>query len=133
MSKNDTLKIYYLTKNSKVFSESLSRKAPIEGDLQKQFVEICLPEEPIDLRIRFGDNSKRKEFKILSFLLENHDNQIFIQKENMVHNYFVGNKSVKYNKQTNTYFFTDATSDNITPFLSARKVLKERLKKRLNP
>ena len=129
--KNDTLKVYYLAKNSKVFSESLSIKTPIQGDFHKQFIEICLPEEPKDLRISFSKNSINKELKVFSVLFENNDNQFFIKGEEFKF-YFIGNKFMMYDKLSKTYKFKPTNNGSQEPFIRARNDMKDRLLKRLS-
>lgn len=130
MTYNDSISLEYKTANN-AKPEALSQL--ILANPEAQFVEFCLKNEPIDLSIVFGSEPKAFEFKILSFLLENQENQMFIQKEEMVFNYFVGSKNLAFDKQTNTYYFNKIDKYNSTLSLKAREPLKSRLKKRLKP
>lgn len=127
---NDTIRLEYKTSNSskpEVLSQ-LILAAP-----EAQFIEFCMSNEPIDLSVVFGSEPKIFEFKILSFLLENQKNQMFIQNEEMVFNYFLGTKNLPFNKQTSTYYFNKIDKYDSPPSLKAREPLKSRLRKKLKP
>lgn len=125
-TENITVSIEYSTKNSNLQTS----KKIINSRFDDNFIEFCLPEEPLDLQIRFLGVSKNQNLEVLSVLLENKDNQMFIQQNNRFHQYFIENKSIKYIKDSDSYNFLE-TKEGIEPVFSAREILKSRLQKRL--
>lgn len=122
MSHNDNLELTYINKNKEKFK--------VKGSSKNQFIEFCMNEEPTDLQFNFNKNTKDKNITIKSILLENIENQMFINK-NEVHLYFKGNKAFRYNQNQNNYTLIKDQNENIEPSLVSRGSMKIRLKKRL--
>lgn len=122
MSQKESLELVYTNKKKE--------KQKVQGVANKKFIEFCLNEEPLELQFVFNESRANKEIKIKSLLLENNDNQMFIE-EDMFYLYFVNNKYIKYNKKQNSYRISHDKTTLIKPTLSSRNSLKKRLKKRL--
>lgn len=122
MQQKKTIELFFTDKNNK----TQRAKAITDGD----FVEFCLNAEPIDIQFTFKGNLKKEKLFIKSLLLENKDNQMFIEK-NMIHSYFIPNKGMRYNNEEYSYSFLQGTPIQLKPTLSSRKSLISRLKKRL--
>lgn len=119
----ENIELKYSTKHSEI--QSLTQS--IIGGVENQFYEFCLEEEPVDLKFILKGNFKNKEFYILSLLLENQGHQMFIQNNELFYSYFVASKNIVYDKQKKVYKIME--SNDLT--FKARKVLRTRLKKRL--
>ncbi|MCX7551339.1 hypothetical protein [Xanthomarina sp. F2636L] len=122
MSHRELLELEYTDKNNE--------KHRVKGNIKGRFVEFCLNKEPLELQFVFQKYKKSEKVTIESLLLENDDNQMFIEKK-MFYSYFNSNKSIKYNKEENSYSLLDDSPNHISPILISRKSLKNRLKKRL--
>lgn len=130
LEQDDIMTISYLHKNQNKQTNRVLLRKEIKGNSDNQFVEFCFPDEPKDLLIFFSGEKTINNLKISSALFENQENQFFIKGE-MFHMYFVGNKNVKYLKDSNTYDFI--TNVDQKAFLMSRNPMNKRLKNKLKP
>lgn len=128
----DTISISYQSIKLREESKIEMVQTIVDKSIKGQFIEFCLPEEPIDLWFDFSNNPPNKKIKILSALFENNKRQMFIQNKNF-HKYFKGNKFVKYNKEDLTYEFDVNNASENKASIKCRKPMNDRLKNNLKP
>ncbi|WP_338732244.1 hypothetical protein [Mangrovimonas cancribranchiae] len=124
MNQNNKTELIYRTKNQ--------IRDTVKGVLEGRFIEFCLEQEPIDMQIDLGENIIDNTLTIKSMLLENSENQMFIENRDF-YLYFKNNKKLIYNSKESNYTLVKLNNKSITPLLISRSSMKARLKKRLKP
>ncbi|MGY0391277.1 hypothetical protein ACW5R3_01800 [Bizionia sp. KMM 8389] len=122
LAKSQSLELVYKTKNNK--------QEKVQGVLDNGFIEFCLNEEPLDLKFVLNEAKPNQELTISSLLLENNNNQMFINAD-MFYLYFIHNQAFIFNESAKKYKTVPNNLNTLKPTLNSRNSLNNRLKNRL--
>lgn len=121
---------YHTSKLTKKNYESKSKEIEVRGSQKKQFIEICLDDEPLDLKFIFKNFQNNNDMQILNVLLENKKRQMFIHDGKTFNLYFKGENCISYLELNDKYVFKSCTGE--IPSIISRSSMNERLLKELN-